>query len=180
MVTTAVFLIGAAIAVPLGINYARARAARTQQHLPEAKGKTRKRLGVSVGSLSVLFALIALSTDISVRSGFRMLFFGPQTDFTSGNTVLYAIVPGMMYAPVFGLMSLLGAMMAIVCGAWRTAALAIYLATPTLLVFVSVPLGHVEQQVLYPLMGLAALSAFLVWHYQQSRRHKESSTPQDT
>ena len=179
LVTAVVFLIGGAIAVPLGINYLRARAAQTQQQLPHAKGKVRKRLGVCVGVLSVALALIALSSDFRFRSAIGMLFSAPGTNFRSGVAVLYTSVPGLMYAPLTGLFSLLGAMVAILCGAWRTAALAIFLATPTLTAFVSLPSSPAEYQVIYPLMGLAALCAFLLWHYQQSKKRKGAMTPQN-
>ena len=45
--------------------------------------------------------------------------------------------------------------------------------------FVSVPFGPVEYQVIYPLMGLAALCAFLLWHYQQSGNRKGAGSSQD-
>lgn len=170
LVTAVVFLIGAAMAIPLGMNYLRARAAQTQRQLPEARGKFRKRLGVCIGVLSIVMALIALSADFRFRSALGMLFTVPTTGLSSGYGVLYATVPGLMYAPLMGLLGLLGAMVAILCGAWRTATLAIFLATPTMSSFVSAPFGPAEYQVIYPLMGLAALCAFLLWHYQHSKK----------
>ena len=170
-VTAVVFLVGAVIAVPLGRNYLRARAAQTQRQLPEARGRIRKRLGVCAGILSVALALIALSTDFHFRSALGMLFSVPNTNFNSG-FVLYTSIPGLMYAPLMGLLGLLAAMVAILCGAWRTAALAIFLATPTLLRFVADSIGPAYYQVIYPLMGLAALCAFLLWHYLQYRNRK--------
>lgn len=176
LITSVVFLVGAAIAVPLGMNYLRARATRTQQQLPTAGGSIRKRLGVCVGILSVALALIALSVDFSFRSAFLTLFSVPNTGLSSGVAVLYATVPGLMYAPMMGLFGLLGAMVAILCGAWRTAVLAIYLASPTMVSFVSVPVGPAAYQVIYPLMGLAALCAFLLWQYRHSGNRKGAMT----
>lgn len=170
LVTAVVFLIGGAVAVPLGMNYLRARAAHTQQQLPQAKDKVRKRLGVCVGILSVALALIALSNDFRFMSALGMLVSVPSMGLSSGTAVLYAAFPALMYARLTGLFALLGAMVAILCGAWRTAALAIFLATPTLVAFVHNSFGPAEYQVIYPLMGLAALCAFLLWHYQQSKR----------
>ena len=141
---------------------------------------SRKRLGACIGVLSVALALIALSTDFGFQSALRMLFSVPNANSSSGVAVLYSSVPGLMYAPLLALLGLLGAMVAILCGAWRTAALAIFLATPTLDTFVSVPFGHAEYQIIYPLMGLAALCTFLLWHYQQSRNHKGARSSQDT
>lgn len=172
LITSVVFLIGAAIAVPLGMNYLRARATRTQQQFPKARGSIRKRLGVCVGILSVALALIALSADPGFRSALASLLFVPNTGLSSGVGVLYATVPGLMYAPAMALVGMLGAMAAILCGAWRTASLAIYLASPTMVSFVSVPIGPAEYQVIYPLMGLAALCAFLLWQYRQSRSRR--------
>ncbi|MYH34666.1 MAG: hypothetical protein F4013_02955 [Gammaproteobacteria bacterium] len=179
LVTAIVFLIGAAMAIPLGMNYLRARAAQTQRQLPEARGVVRKRLGVCFGILSVALALIALSADLRFRFALGMLFSVPTTGLSSGFGALYATVPGLMYAPMMGLLGLLGAIIAILCGAWRTAALAIFLATPTMATLMPVWFGPAEYQVIYPLMGLAALCAFLLWHYQQSRNRKRPMTHQD-
>ena len=91
---------------------------------------------------------------------------GPPFGFVIGVVSLSLVIaaPLVAWSPatpgrVLILPALLGALVALVLGAWRLAILTVWHGAA----------GPAGYHVIYPLMGLAALCAFQVWHYQQPK-----------
>lgn len=168
-------LVPPAVALGLGAwliaNYWRAKPSDNVHGLPAWIETMRSRIGVTVGTASLAAALAA------TFASWPLLFHTLSGAGSEAGLIFVAGGPAVDIAVYLVPLAFLGALTALACGAWRLAALTVFFSVVTFLIFgppmfTNSPsyLFYFIQQFFGPLVGGAALTAYLVWSYRQSRR----------
>lgn len=167
ILVVAPFVVTLALGAWLALDYRRARVSGKVRELPSWLEAIRDRAGVVVGTCSVVAALCSLP---ALTWTMFLISFGG----TSPGRELLSVFNAGLYLFPFAVM---GALTALACGAWRTAALAAFLCAPMLMrkdgLIAETSLGTTLASV----VAAATLVACLIVSYRESRSRRVRAAP---
>lgn len=156
------FAVSLGLGAWLALDYRRARASGVVRELPAWLCTVRDRAGVVVGAFSVVAALAPLPALTWTT------FLIPFGITSPGKGLLQVFEAGFYLFPF----AVLGALTALACGAWRTAALAAFLCIPTITRLDGLERHSQLGETIASVVAGATLVACLILSYRESRAPK--------